>query len=82
MPMAVALPVAMAGLRLGRTAWIGAFAAFVAMLGGRINPFGVSDAAPPLMPESPTLALGAPTLVLFVTLIWWRTTELVTMFGG
>jgi hypothetical protein len=72
MPIAVVLAVAMAGLRLGRVAWVGAFAAFVTMLGGRVNPFGVTDPAAPMMPESPTLALGAPILVLLVTLLALR----------
>ena len=72
MPMAVVLATAMAGLRLGRAAWIGTVAAFVVMLGGRFNPFGIADVAAPMMPESPTLALGAPTLVLLVTVLALR----------
>ena len=72
MPMAVVLAVAVAGLRLGRRASTGVVAAAITMVGGRFNPFGVPELGPATMPTSPTLALGAPTLVLLVTVLALR----------
>ncbi|GAB3878353.1 hypothetical protein [Terrabacter terrigena] len=72
MPMAVVLAVAVAGLRLGGRSWVGAAAALVTMFGGRFNAFEVPDLAFPLTPLSPTLALGAPTLLLLVTVLALR----------
>ena len=42
------------------------------MVGGRFNPFGIPDPAFPVSPYSPTLALGAPTLLLLVTVLALR----------
>jgi len=72
MPVAVALAVGITGLRLGRRPWVGVLAAVVTILGGRFNPFGIPEVAFPMMPESPTLALGAPTLLLLVTVLALR----------
>ena len=72
MPMAVVLSVAVAGLRLSGKPWVGAGAAVLTMVGGRFNPFGISDYALPLTPLSPTLGLGGPTLLLLVTVLALR----------
>lgn len=72
MPMAVVLAVAVAGLRLSGKAWVGAVAAALTMAGGRFNPFGIAEWPAPLTPLSPTLALGAPTLLLLVTVLALR----------
>jgi hypothetical protein len=72
MPMAVVLAVAVAGLRLSGKGWVGVVAAVLTVVGGRFNPFGLPDLAFPITPLSPTLALGAPTLVLLVTVLALR----------
>jgi len=72
MPVAVVLAVAVAGLRLSGKAWVGGVAAVLTMVGGRFNPFGIPDPAFPVSPYSPTLALGAPTLLLLVTVLALR----------
>ncbi len=72
MPMAVALAVGVTGLRLSRRPWVGVLAATIAMVGGRFNFFGMADPALPMTPLSPTLALGAPTLLLLVTVLALR----------
>lgn len=77
MPMAVVLAVGVAGLRLGRGPSVGVIAALITMAGSRFNFMGGSDLGLPLTPDSPTLALGAPTLTLLVTVIalrWRRKT--------
>ena len=78
MPMAVVLAVAITALRLSRRAWVGVLAAVLTMIGGRFNPVSLRDSAFPLTPYSPTLALGAPMLLLLVTVLAlrWRSAML------
>ncbi len=72
MPMAVVLAVAITALRVSRRAWVGVLAAVLTMIGGRFNPASLRDFAFPLTPYSPTLALGAPMLLLLVTVLALR----------
>lgn len=74
MPAILVLAVAAAAVRLSGRPLAGALAALLAVVGGQVNVFGRPSVALPIEPLSPTLALGAPTLVALVVLlaVRWR----------
>jgi hypothetical protein len=72
MPMAMALAVGVAALRLFRSPFAAASASLLTMVGGSPNAFGLPGTGLPINPLSPTLALGAPTLLALVTLLALR----------
>ena len=72
MPVVVSLVAATAALRLSGRAITGAIAAALTMVGGHLNVFGKYSPGYPVEPMSPTLALGAPTLVALVVVLALR----------
>lgn len=72
MPLAVALAVAVAVLRMSGRAWVAAVATVLTLCGGAAGFLGTGELGLPLTPWSPTLALGAPTLLTLVTVLGLR----------
>lgn len=74
MPVAFVLSVAVVALRLSRKPSVGVLATVIAVMACQGNPFSKPGAGLPLTPESPTLGLGAPTLLalLLVLALRWR----------
>ena len=72
MPLAVALAVAVAAVRLSGRQWAGPVAAALALAGGDLNVFGRFTPGFPIAPLSPSLALGAPMLVVIVVILALR----------
>ena len=75
MPLTVAVCVMVAGLRLsGGSAKVSALAVVLALCASAGNAFSVASVSLPLDPNSPTLALGVPTLLALVLLLdqRWR----------
>jgi hypothetical protein len=73
MPMTVVVCVMVAGLRLsGGSAGVALLASALTMCGSGGNPFALASLSLPLVPESPTLALGVPTLLALVLLLGQR----------
>ncbi|MFW5469400.1 hypothetical protein ACOCJ4_05070 [Knoellia sp. CPCC 206435] len=72
MPLTVVLCVMVAALRLSGSAKVALLATGLAMIASGANPFGVASAGLPLNPDSPTLALGVPTLLALVLLLGQR----------
>jgi len=76
LPLAVALVVATAAMRLTGRAWTGPVAAALTLAGGDLNVFGRATVNHPLDPLSPTLGLSVPILVALVVVLAcrWRGT--------
>lgn len=74
MPSIVVVATAVAALRLSGRPIAGALAASLCMVGGMLNVFGKDSPGFPVEPVSPTLALGAPTLLALVVVLTvrWR----------
>lgn len=74
MPLTVAVCVMVAALRLSGSAKVALLASVIAMFASRGNPFAIPGLSLPLTPDSPTLALGVPTLLALVVLLnqRWR----------
>jgi hypothetical protein len=72
MPVLVVLSAAVAGLRLSGSPLVGAVTGLLTMAGGHLNVFGLQSPGHPLDPYSPTLALGAPTLMALVVVLAGR----------
>lgn len=74
MPLLVAVCVMVAALRLSRSSKVALLATFLAMCASAGNPFGSPSMSLPVNPDSPTLALGVPTLLALVILLdqRWR----------
>jgi hypothetical protein len=69
MPLAVVVCVMVAALRLSGSPKVALLASVLAMVGSYGNPFGIASIGLPLTPDSPTLALGVPTLLALVLLL-------------
>ena len=72
LPLAVALIVAIAAVRLTGSAWTGPVAAALTMAGGDLNVFGRPAANHALDPLSPSLGLSVPLLVALVVVLVCR----------
>ena len=74
LPLAVALIVATAAVRITSQAWTGPVAALLTLAGGDLNVFGQPAVNYPLDPLSPSLGLSVPMLValLLVLVCRWR----------
>lgn len=74
MPLTVAVCVMVAALRLSGSAKVALLATGIAMGASNANPLALATAGLPLTPDSPTLALGVPTLLALVLLLdqKWR----------
>jgi hypothetical protein len=74
MPSIVVACAAVAALRLTGRPVVGALAGVLTMLGGTLNVFGRYAPGYPVEPLSPTLAMGAPTLLALVVVlaVRWR----------
>ncbi|WP_035905832.1 hypothetical protein [Knoellia subterranea] len=72
MPLTVVVCVAVAALRLSRSSKVALLASGLAMVASGGNPFGYASFGLPLNPDSPTLALGVPTLLALVVLLAQR----------
>jgi len=71
-PLAVALSVGTAAVRLSGRAWAGPVAAVLALAGGDLNVFGEITPGYPVAPLSPSLGLGAPMVVGLVVVLAQR----------
>ncbi|WP_353950847.1 hypothetical protein V6K52_14555 [Knoellia sp. S7-12] len=74
MPITVTVCVMVAALRLSGSSKVALLATVLAMFASRGNPFAIPSLSLPLTPDSPTLALGVPTLLALVVLLnqRWR----------
>ena len=74
MPSIVVAAAAVAALRLTGRPVVGALAGALTMLGGTLNVFGRYAPGYPVEPLSPTLAMGAPTMLALVVVlaVRWR----------
>jgi len=72
MPVTVVLCVMVAGLRLAGSARVALLATALTMVGSGANPIAAPGGNLPLNPDSPTLALGVPTLMALVVLLRMR----------
>lgn len=74
MPSIVVTCAAVAALRLSGRPLVGVLAGALTMVGGTLNVFGRSALGYPTEPLSPTLAVGAPTLLALVVVlvVRWR----------
>jgi hypothetical protein len=71
-PVLVVLAAAVAALRLSGSPLVGVVAGVLTMAGGQLNVFGLQSPGFPVEPYSPTLALGAPTLMAIVVVLALR----------
>ncbi|NMM21952.1 MAG: hypothetical protein HHJ11_00345 [Phycicoccus sp.] len=72
LPLAVALIVGTAALRLTGRAWTGPLAATLTLAAGDLNVFGVPSITGALAPLSPSLGLSVPMLVAIVVVLRCR----------
>ena len=72
MPLTVLLCVMVVGLRLSGSPGVALLATVLAMSASGGNPLALAGGNLPLNPHSPTLALGVPTLLALVVLLWLR----------
>ena len=72
LPLAVALIVATAAMRLTGRAWSGPLAAALTLAGGDLNVFGAPSIRSALAPLSPSLGLSAPMLVAILVVLTCR----------